>query len=249
MAPRPTSRDVTRGVMGKLRLDRNITSEMLPSITFSPTIGIAAKRIDTLGTNISSFKVPLTRAIDQVMSKSFQENFAKGGRPEKWEPLSDATLEIRARQGFAGSKVLIRSGDLMRTVGTRDIWRITDVTAIITGLPDNVSYGAIHQGGYEGASMKVRMRRFGGDPKKALESLMDEQVNILERGTMFRGSAGRQERFIGGGGTMRRGAPEIPQRQFIMFQDDDEDAVTEVFIKWLGEEVRKAWPPTGGARI
>lgn len=226
--------------MGGLRLHRNITPQLLPIVTFEPTIGIVAGRIDKLGVDIRSFREPLTRAIKEVMIPSFRKNFDQGGRPESWPPLSEATLEIRQRRGVGGSDPLIRTGLLRRTMGQQNIWTIKKESAILKDLPAKVWYGAIHQAGYEGRSMKALIKKTGS-PRAALESIINQQLDVMERGIQFRASRGRELRYEGGGGTIRTGAAEIPARPFVMYQDEDEDAIMEIFIKWLGERVDRAF--------
>lgn len=154
---------------------------------FSPSPLIFAGEVDRLGLDIRSFRVPLTRAIQQVMAPSMQENFDMGGRPA-WQPVSEATALIKGRMG-APDTPLTRTGELKRNMGYLSMWTITQEDASIDQLPERIFYGTIHQGG---------SRNGGG-----------------------RGS-------------------NIPQRQFAMFQPDDEDKIREVFDTWLGERVAAA---------
>lgn len=222
----PDIRQINRAVLGRLGVRGNLT----PAITgvemsFTPSLAITAARIDKLGMDIRSFREPLKRSIQKVMAPSFQKNFDAGGRPDAWEPWSEATLEIRERMGVSGGNILVRSGSLRRAMGQLNIWRITKTTAIITDLPANVWYGAIHQAGYEAGSMKSRIARHGGDAGAALQSLIDEQKMAMRTGTTVKTA----------------GAAPIPARPFVMFQDEDEDDVTMVFLEWLEERVASRW--------
>jgi phage gpG-like protein len=116
----------------------------IPVFEFKPSVGILAKDLDKLGLDIRSFRVPLHRAIKQVMIPSFRKNFEMGGRPA-WEPLSEVTYERSpARRGGP----LVASGRLMRTMQQVNIWHITSTAASIQDLPQSVWYGKIHQAGY-----------------------------------------------------------------------------------------------------
>lgn len=247
--PRPSGRQIKASVFRGLGMNSGLTAAMVPTLQFSPSIGIAAGRIDKLGMDIRSFREPLTRAVREVIVPSIRENFDAGGRPA-WEPLADATLALRQSRGISGSKPLTVSGALRRGASQINIWDIRQNSAVIPDLPQKVWYGKIHQAGYSGNSMTRRIEQFGGDRKRALESLLDDQLDIIQKATLGRttgklkGAGKRQYRITASpGGTMGGGGvSEIPARPFLIFQPDDEDAVTEVFINWLEERVNAAWP-------
>jgi phage gpG-like protein len=203
------------------------------TFNFKPSIGIGAAQVDKLGLDIRSFREPLKRVVQKVMAPSFRKNFEEEGRPDEWEDLSEATLEMRERLHGGGDEILNRSGLLMKTMQQLNIWTITETTATIQDLPSKVSYGKVHQAGYAGRggsalfqslnrSMADRTKRFGGDTKKATQDLDDEIVLAMR-----------------GGSQRRRGGPqnvsEIPARPFVLLQEEDEDAIEEVFVEWLQE--------------
>jgi len=220
----PTSK---RAILGKLRMRGGLTPDVVGvEMSFTPSLAIMAARIDKLGLDIRSFREPLKRSIQKVMIPSFRANFAQGGRPDAWEPLSDSTIEIRERLGFGGGDtVLVRTGALAKTMGQLNIWTITKTTAIIKDLPSRVWYGAIQQAGYEGGSMRARIKKHGGDAAAAFESLIDDQKHAMRTGTKIK----------------TVGAATIPARPFALFQDEDEDAITEVFIAWMDERIARTW--------
>ncbi len=222
---RPGSGDIYRS-LGGLNIRDDLTSDLLPRITFSPTVGIAAGRMDKLGIDIRSFHEPLKRAVQRVVAPSIVRNFDEGGRPA-WEPLSSATLELRSRFGIASTGILVRTGLLRRTMGQLNIWTITKESAIIANLPDKVWYGAIHQGGYSSSSMAARVKKFGS-ARKAFESLQDDLVTAIRTGKQ-----------VGGRGI------NIPQRQFVMLQGEDVDDILQVFSDWIQERIDAAWPAGG----
>jgi len=117
-------------------------------MTFEPSIGIMARKYDKLGASIKSFRVPLKRAVQEVVIPSIQVNFHKSGRP-RWPDLAESTW----RQKGSGEKALIRTGALMRRMAQVGIWQIDTEKAMITHMPEDVWYGALHQAGhgtYEG---------------------------------------------------------------------------------------------------
>jgi phage gpG-like protein len=209
-----------------LRLDQGIVS-----FEFQPSIGILARDIDKLGADISSFEEPLRRAIREVMVPSFKKNFQMEGRPS-WVPMSEATRIIRGNKG-QGGKLLHRSGALERVVTQESLWSIGPNSATIRDLPSGVSYGKIHQAGFGGGggarSMASRIRtemrggRSSGEAAKLALQKLDRDI--------LSGKA-RQ-----GGGV----ANAIPARPFVLFQDEDLDAVQKVFDEWLQEQIMKDW--------
>jgi phage gpG-like protein len=209
----------SRAVLGQLRTD-TLSATLVPSLRFTPSIGIAAGRIDKLGLDIRSFREPLGRAIRQVMVPSIRRNFDEGGRPA-WEPLASSTLAFREFYGAGGQAPLVRTGQLRRVASQINIWDVSTTTAVIRDLPQRVWYGKIQQSGYDGGSMKALVKKHGGD----LGAADAEHSARLEAA------------LAGGDAAGGRTAASIPARPFIMFQPEDEDAIAEVFIKWLDERI------------
>jgi phage gpG-like protein len=121
--------------------------EGLLNFQFTPSIGIVAKNVAKLGLDIRSFREPLKRVIQQVMAPSFKANFDAEGRPDPWEPLSDATLEIMSNMNVQSQGILNRTGRLKRTIQQFNIWTVTTTAASIQSLPQSIWYGYLHQGG------------------------------------------------------------------------------------------------------
>lgn len=113
---------------------------------FRPSIGLMAKNVDKFGMDIRSFREPLKRSIQQVLAPSFRKNFEAGGRPDRWAPLADYTIEKRG----SSEPILVRSGRLKRTIQQLNIWSLDREKAAITDLPANIWYGKLHQAGYRG---------------------------------------------------------------------------------------------------
>jgi phage gpG-like protein len=211
----PISKHDIKLALGGMRFDKDINVGW----QITPSIGIVAKDIDRMALALSSFKEPLERSIKQVMIPSFQKNFEVGGRPEKWEPLASYTLEVRAKQG-AGNKILVRTGALKRGVAQFSIWNVGNTSATIRGLPDSIWYGAIHQQGIGGfgpfveAAQRSLGRRAGG------LAVIKEAFRLLDEA---RGAGGHR-------------AVHIPQRRFIVFQEEDIDDIQQVFLEWMIEQ-------------
>jgi phage gpG-like protein len=195
-----------------LRLDEDINA-----FSFKPSLGILARDIEKFGLDIRSFRQPLVRAIKQVMIPSFRQNFAEEGRPS-WEPMSEATEMIRDREGSSGP-LLDRSGKLKQVAQQQNIWTVTKESASIRDLPPKVWYGKLHQAGYGGMAQRVKaeMKKGGSFSEAAKRATRKLDKEILS------------------GGARSHVAADIPQREFIMFQEEDMDGVFEVFQRWLEE--------------
>jgi phage virion morphogenesis protein len=128
----------------------NATFDPGLSISFRPTLLSMNKDLFLLAHDFESFREPLKRAIREVLAPSFRKNFDVGGRPT-WRPLEQSTVETRARYN-KGKKILVESGALQRAAGQQNIWEVQANSANITGLPAKVSYGIVHQLGYQDRS-------------------------------------------------------------------------------------------------
>lgn len=201
-----------------LGLSSNITPQVVPTVTFGPTMGIAAGRIAKLGLDIRSFRVPLTRAIKNVMVPSIKRNFDVGGRPA-WEPLAEDTVLIRGDSG----PILVRSGTLARVASQMNIWDITTTSAVVRDIPGDAWYGKVHQGGYAGNSMGALVKKHKGN----LSAASAEHTRSINAA-------------IASGTTLKQGASSIPARPFLLFQEEDEIKIHEEFDKWLDERVLAA---------
>jgi phage gpG-like protein len=118
-------------------------------IDFQPSPFVIANQFDKLGLQIRSFREPLKRSIQQVMAPSLQANFAAGGRPTAWQPLSQFTLNRKKKNR---DKILVRSGKLRQRAGQLKIWTIdgkNGLAYIGPKLPNDIWYGAVHQSGWD----------------------------------------------------------------------------------------------------
>ncbi len=180
---------------------------------FTPSLALTAKNFDTLELDIRSFREPLKRSIQGVISLSIEANFLAGGRPQQWVPLSDATIPVKSndtRTAFPVEDPLLRSGLLMKTMAQLNIWTIGTVEASIQSLPDKIWYGNVHQAG-TGSSQTVAASG------KSLRQIVAEAI-------------------AGSGGSGERGK-NIPARPFAMVQTEDLDKIVGVFEIWLNERI------------
>lgn len=212
-------------IQGRLGITGGVTSGMIPGIdfTFEPSIAITTGRINKLGMSFRSFREPLTKSIRDVMMESIGKNFDVGGRPP-WEPLSEATLSIREYYGYYSDEILMWTGRLANVASSFGIWDITQTYATITSLPGSVWYGKIQQAGYGG--MAARIKKAGGNMGDAFNSLQaDIRKSMRDGHSDFQGFAAA-----------------IPPRPFILFQDEDADKITEIFLDWMDKKIQEAWP-------
>lgn len=207
---------ISLNVGGGLRFDRDIKGTVELGWFITPSIGLLAKDIDRMGLRIKSMKEPLTRAVKQVIIPSIRRNFDEQGRPDKWEPLAEYTVQVRGTTG----PILTRTGRLKRGATQFNIWSISDTSAALKKLPDSVWYGAIHQAGTGGfGQYMVQAQRELGRGASGRE-VIAHAYDLLDKAR---------------GGARGHKSVYIPQRQFVMYQDDDEDDIQEIFYEWLVE--------------
>lgn len=220
----PTSGAIAAAVSSGLKTSAGLTPSLVPTVTFFPTLGIVAARMNTLGLMLESFKVPLTRSIQSVMMPSIGTNFDVQGRP-RWASLSDATLQRREQAGFSDGPILERTGNLRDAATSVDIWDIQDKSAVVRDLPADVQYGKVHQGGYAGSTMAGLIAKHGGDISAANAAHTASITSAISSGT-----------------TISQGAAPIPARPFLDIQEADNIKILEIFTVWLAEKCEEAWP-------
>lgn len=211
----PITSSQIKFAVGGLRFDQALSVGW----QITPSIGLVAKDVQRLGLDIRSFKEPLVRSVKRVIIPSIRKNFTSGGRPP-WAELAPYTITRRTKEGFPAWPPLTKTGRLRRGATQFNIWSIGQTTATVRRLPSSVWYGAIHQSGLGG---------FAVHAKKAAKEL-GRGASGME---IFRRALEIMHETTGG----PRGehAAEIPQRQFIMFQEDDIDDIQQVFYEWLVE--------------
>jgi phage gpG-like protein len=211
-----------------IRFDRAITS-----FEFQPSLGIVAKRLTQFGEEFSDMRDPLKKSIKDVMTISILENFISGGRPD-WEELAYDTLKRRAKEG-SGTMILVRTGNLAEVASSEGVWSVGKQSATIRDLPDRVWYGKIHQAGLAGSQFAAGnwFKKYQAAARKSLGPDEDDaEVDKLAY-KMF-------DKRLLSHGPAPKGAPEIPARPFAVFQDEDIDAIENIFVDWIEEKVREA---------
>jgi phage gpG-like protein len=210
MPPPIRNRDINRS------LERLVFARYLKDIgfDFEPSIGIIAKALDKLGMDIRSFREPLTQSIRQVMMPSIRKNFDAGGRPETWEELAPYTVMKRGSTG----PILIRSGRLRKVASSFSIWHITTTAASVQSLPSKAWYGHLHQAGYGGFARFVHAAKSELGPTARPSEITRRSYELMD---------------AEGAGPKGQAKMELPQRQFVLFQEEDIDDIQEVFFDWM----------------
>jgi phage gpG-like protein len=163
---------------------------------------------------------PLSLSVIEVMMPSIRANFQAEGRPP-WEPLSPVTIQFR--NGATGP-ILHRTGNLQRAATSFKIWSISNTSATVKNLPSSVWYGVLHQEGFGGFKPFMQAAQSALGSKASFRDITRHAFELLD--------AAR------GGATSHRKIT-IPQRQFIMYQDEDIDSIQEVFADWMEREARR----------
>lgn len=142
---------------------------------FQPSIGLTARAVNTMGLNIKSFREPLKRSIQQVLSPSFRKNFEAGGRPVPWEELSEVAVNMRG----SAEPILVRTGELKRTIQQFNIWTVDRTKAAILDLPEKIWYGKVHQGGY--GRRGSGQSRAAGIPARPFVMIQKEDYEAIDK--------------------------------------------------------------------
>ena len=83
---------------------------------------------------------PAFKVIGENIIASIQRNFRVGGRPDKWKPLSDVTIEQRKKKKKWPGRILMQTGGLIGSLHSV----ATNRKAIVSA---NKKYAAVHQFG------------------------------------------------------------------------------------------------------
>lgn len=211
-----------------LRFDYQITA-----FEFSPSLGIVAKRFSELAEELGDMREPLTKSVEDVMTMSILENFMSGGRPP-WEDLAPTTVAKRAKEN-SGTMILVRSGNLAEVASSAGIWSIGRTSATIRDLPNKVWYGKVHQGGLAGNQFAGGnwFKKYQTAARKALGPDEDDSEVDKLAFKMF-------DKRLLSHGPAPKGTADIPARPFVMFQEEDIDAIQLIFVEWVEEKIQEA---------
>lgn len=131
------------------------------------------RRVKKLSTDTRRTERPM-RAAGVLMLGSIEKNFRAQGRPEKWTPLSDATLGRRRKgRGRGKAQILIDTARLKNSHSMR-------LTSEGVEIGTNVIYAARQHFGYEGGAGR------GHSKTPARPFLMFQDEDIVEIGNIFR---------------------------------------------------------------
>lgn len=117
------------------------------TIDVEPPMETIEADLAAIGRDLSNMRTPLTTAIKTVLIPSIRENFMSSGRPDRWEPLADATIEKRQRTG-TGNTILMETGRLMEGATQFARWDVGTNEAHISNWNQDIAMkAAVHQGG------------------------------------------------------------------------------------------------------
>ncbi len=111
---------------------------------------------------------PAFKVARLLIMESTQRNFMESGRPERWEPLSKATLKLRG----PGARILRDKGILMASIGVPGADGISVLQPMELRVGTNVSYAQYHQHGI-GVPQREFMLLLPEDEEKIVKAILD----------------------------------------------------------------------------
>lgn len=111
---------------------------------------------------------PAFKAARLLIMESTQRTFMAGGRPERWEPLSEMTLKRRGENAQA----LRDKGILMGSIGIPGAGGISVLKPLELRVGTNVPYARYHQDGI-GVPQREFMLLLPEDEEKIMKLLLD----------------------------------------------------------------------------
>ncbi len=161
------------------------------------------------GNRAKNLRIPLKRS-GILMLASVDKNFRAEGRPTKWAPLSPMTIAMRKKKG-RGAKILQDTG-----LGKGSItYKVVSNQMVQIGT--NRDYMRKHQ---EGADIKIPARDIYPVKAKALHWISDGK-------DVFAMHVHQKERTA-----------RIPQRKFLLFQEEDKANIVKIFTEYLEEIIK-----------
>lgn len=156
---------------------------------------------------------PAHQIIGAAVRTSVVRNFEKGGRPEKWEPLSETTLARRK-----GKRVLLRQGFAGGLMGS--IHYEADEDKVVIGT--NKIYGAVHQFGAKKGSFGTFTIKIPEHKRRVKTKKGIRKITVKAHTK-----------------TMALPWGDIPARPFLLVQDEDWKLIRRQLTEYLmgdGEE-------------
>ena len=162
------------------------------------------------GNKAKDLRIPLKRA-GILMLSSIDKNFRAEGRPKKWAPLSPMTIAMRRKKG-KGAKILQDTGMGKGSI----VYKVVSNQKVQIGT--NRDYMRKHQ---TGGSIKIPARTIRPVKAKALHWISNEGEDIFAMVVHQKARTAK-----------------IPQRKFLLFQEDDKKNIVRIFTEYLEEIVR-----------
>ena len=163
------------------------------------------------GDKAKDLRVPLKRC-GILMIRSIDKNFRAEGRPKRWAPLSPMTIAMRRKKG-RGAKILQDTGHGKGSI----VCKVISNQKVQIGT--NLGYMRIHQ---ESGSIKIPARDIYPVKARALHWV---DPNTGE--DVFAMHVHQKARTA-----------KIPQRKFLLFQEDDKKNIVNIFTEYLEEITR-----------
>jgi len=158
------------------------------------------------GEKANDLRVPLKRC-GILMVGFIDKNFRAEGRPTKWAPLSPMTIAMRRKEG-RGAKILQDTGLGKGSI----VYKVVSNQEVQIGTP--LDYMRKHQ---EGADIKI--------PARTIVPVRARVLHWIDPDTgedVFAMHAHQKERTV-----------KIPQRKFLLFQDEDKVNILKIFTEYL----------------
>lgn len=150
---------------------------------------------------------PALKEIGLDMMLSINKNFETQGRPQRWTDLSEATKAARRNKNKSKILILQDTGRLRSSIGYQII---NEGQGVAVGT--NVEYGRYHQFGANLPAMTITPKR-----AKALRFMVGGKVVYAKRANIP--------------------ARKLPQRQFLLFQDEDISNIHRTLISHYMDEI------------
>ena len=163
------------------------------------------------GNKAKNLRIPLKRC-GILMIRSIDKNFRAEGRPKRWALLSPMTIAMRRKKG-KGAKILQDTGHGKGSI----VYKVVSNQKVQIGTP--LGYMKIHQ---EGGSIKI--------PARDIYPVKARVLHWVDPGTgedIFDMHVHQKARTA-----------KIPQRKFLLFQEDDKKNIVNIFIEYLEEITR-----------
>jgi phage gpG-like protein len=196
-------------LLGPVNVSSHYANSMGIIVDMDPSAILLVAWFDKLGLDIRSFRVPLERSVKEVVSPSLEKNFYAQGRPDQWQELSEDTVYRKERDGYGGTAPF----PLVRSGALRDAAASPSIWNI-DGM-EGVATIELPESVWYG---RVHQEGSGGGAGSVTRHKSRLTGQIIER-------------TLGTKGT-------VPQRIWAVIQDEDIDAIEEVFDKWMEERLR-----------